>query len=215
MWANRITPGGAVPRGLRLVALIAVLALGLAACGGGGSASVAVTETAGATDTTPVATPEAEKAAEAEVLDGVLARQRGAVEAFEGALPHLQGRRRALALLFLAQEEEHVDGLLNAFRALGEPASAEPATVEAADLKTESDYLLFLYELESATIRQELSALGRLASPTASTALQTTVANQAQHLVLLRRFLGADLAESVPSPFESGATPPPSVRMDE
>ncbi len=203
MGSNRITPGGNVLAGLRVAALLAALALGLAACGGGGST------TATATSASTTTAPEAEAAAEAEALDGVLSRQQGAVAAYERAMSHLQGQRRGAVLLFLAQEQEHVDGLLNAFRALGEPAVAEPQAIEATGLRTEADYVRFLYELESETIRVELGALGELTSPTARTTLETTIANQAQHLVLLRRFLGADLAESVPSPFESGLTPPP------
>ena len=39
--------------------------------------------------------------------------------------------------------------------------------------------------------------------------LATTVANQAQHLVLLRRGLGADSLETVPGAFENGMTPAP------
>jgi hypothetical protein len=209
MGANRITLGGAALGGLSISALLFVLAFALGGCGGGGGEA-----TATVTVTTPAA-PEVDEEADADVLEEVLARQTGAVRAYERTLPRLQGQRRAGALIFLAQEQEHVDGLLKAFRALGEPAHAEPEAITAQGLEREPDYLLFLYELEGATIQLELSALGKLTSPTARTTLVTTVANQAQHLVLLRRFLGADLAESIPVPFESGAAPAPSVRMDE
>jgi hypothetical protein len=209
MGANRITPGAAVLRGPWIAALLAAFALALSGCGGGdGGATVTVTETT-------AAAPEVDEAADAEVLDEVLSRQGGAIAAYERTLPHLQGPRRAAALLFLAQEQEHVDGLLKVFRALTEPAHAEPETIEAKGPRGETDYVLFLYEVENATIQLELSALGRLTSPTARTTLLASIANQAQHLVLLRRLLGADLAESVPSAFESGAEAPPSVRMDE
>jgi hypothetical protein len=210
MGANRITLGGAVLRGLWIAALLGVLGLALAACGSGGDGGATVTVTQ-----TTAAAPEVDEEADAEVLGEVLDRQSGAVAAYERTLPHLQGERRATALLFLAQEQEHIDGLLKLFRGLGEPAQAEPETIEAQGLKSELDYVLFLYELENATIELELAALGRLTSPTARTTLVTTIANQAQHLVLLRRSLGADLAESVPVPFEIGAAPSPSVRMDE
>jgi hypothetical protein len=36
-----------------------------------------------------------------------------------------------------------------------------------------------------------------------------TAANQAQHLVLLRRELGAKPLQAVPEPFEDGETPAP------
>jgi len=210
MGANRIMPGGSLLGALSALALLAALALGLAGCGSSGEAGATVTVTE-----TTAAAPEVDEAADAEVLAGVLNRQSGAIAAYERTLPHLQGQRRGAAVVFLAQEGEHVDGLLKVFRALGEPAQAEPEAIEAEGLKGELDYVLFLYEMENATIQLEISALGRLTSPSARTTLVTTIANQAQHLVLLRRFLGADLAESVPVPFESGAAPAPSVRMDE
>jgi hypothetical protein len=39
--------------------------------------------------------------------------------------------------------------------------------------------------------------------------MAATIANQAQHLVLLRRALGAKPAESVPAPFENGTAAAP------
>jgi hypothetical protein len=207
METNRITLRAAVLGGLWIAALLAALALGLAACGGGGNTTT-VTETT-------AAAPEVDEQADAEILDEVLARQSGAVTAYERSLGKLQGQRRATALLFLAQEQEHVDGLLKAFRALNEPARADPEAIEAKGLKTEADQVLFLYELENATIELEQSAIDDLTSPTARTTLLATMANQAQHLVLLRRFLGANLAESVPNAFETGTTAAPSGMVAE
>jgi hypothetical protein len=63
--------------------------------------------------------------------------------------------------------------------------------------------------MESATIQAELSALGKLESPTPRTLLAATVANQAQHLAILRRLLGAKPVETFPAPFETGNTPAP------
>ena len=39
-------------------------------------------------------------------------------------------------------------------------------------------------------------------------------ANQAQHLVVLRRLLGAGVAESIPGAFEDGTAPPPSKEAE-
>lgn len=200
--------GGAVHARPWILALVVLLALGLASCGGGGEGKTT-------TVTATTAGSEVDQEGDAEILNEVLARQSGAVAAYERTLPKLQGQHRATALLFLAQEQEHIDGLLKAFRALKEPAEAEPEKIAAKELKTEADHLLFLYELENATIQLEQAAIGNLTSPTARTTLLATVANQAQHLVLLRRFLGADLAESVPFAFETGTAAAPSGMIAE
>ncbi len=199
--------GGALLRGLSILALLASLVLMLAACGGAGKTTTVTVTTATA--------PSVDEEADAAILDEVLARQTGAIAAYERTLPKLQGERRSAALHFLAQEQEHVDGLLKAFRALREPARGKPEAIVAKGLKTEADQVRFLYELENATIEQEQAAIDSLTSPTARTTLLATMANQAEHLVVLRRFLGANLAESVPSAFETGTTPAPSGMIAE
>ena len=55
----------------------------------------------------------------------------------------------------------------------------------------------------------EISAIASLESATTRSLLASTVANQSQHLVLLRRALGAPPAKRVPAPFENGTTPVP------
>jgi hypothetical protein len=76
-------------------------------------------------------------------------------------------------------------------------------------LKTRADSLEFLYEMESATLDAELNAVGKLTIDWPRPLIASMAASQAQHLVLLRRALGAKLAESVPSAFETGELPAP------
>ncbi len=176
---------------LALAALAAAALLG--ACGSGGG--------------TTTAAPD--KAADAEVLNQILGRQTAAVAAYDHSLHGLGGQALELARLFRAQEQEHADAILKALRGLG--AKAEPVSEEisASGLESEAEYLNFLYELESATIEAELSGVVKLTSASPRSLLATTAANQAQHLVLLRRLLGAKPIETVPAPFENGTTPAP------
>ncbi len=194
MTPNRIMRAAAVRRAVLLAVVIATTAMVLAACGGGGG-------------DTP--TSVTDKEADAVVLNEILARQSAAVIAYDHSLRGLGGRSLATARLFRVQEQEHVDAILKSLRSLGAAAEPPEETIEADGLKSESEYLNFLYELESATIESELSAINKLTSPAVRSMLATTVANQAQHLVLLRRELGAKWQETVPAPFESGATPAP------
>jgi hypothetical protein len=194
MTKNRITRAAAVRRALLLVLTAAVAALALAACGGGGG---------------DPSSSAGEKEADAEVLNEILSRQTAAVAAYDHSLRALGGHSLATARLFRAQEQEHVDAVLKALRSLGAAAEPAPESIDATDAKSEAENLTFLYELESATIEAELTAIAKLTSPGARVLLATTVANQGQHLVLLRRALGANRQETVPVPFENGATPAP------
>ncbi len=198
MAPNRITCGRAAPRALVLVAALLALALALAACGGG--------------ETTTVAR---DKVADAETLNNVLARELAATRAYERTLPLLHGAALAVASEFRTEEEEHVDAVTRALRGLGEKAAPETEEIESEGLKTQADALAFLYEVESASVAYDLRAISHLSYSWPHSLLASIAANQAQHLVLLRRALGADVEESVPEAFEDGTTPAPSAKMPE
>jgi hypothetical protein len=223
MAPNRITRGGGVrraslfavkrgvPAGRAVPALLAALALAavLASCGGGGGTSGGTEADRGVIATTP-GPRNAEAAADAEVLEKVLTRQNAAIAAYEAIIPGLPPRLRPMAALFRAQEQEHVDATTKAIRGLGGLIEAPAEEIEAGEPKTARDRLDFLYEVESATIDEELAAISKLAATWPRSLLASTVANQAQHLVLIRRALGARPLATVPTPFENGTEPPPS-----
>ncbi len=193
MTPNGIMRAVAVRRALLLALATVAAAIALVACGGGGGTSSTATD----------------KEADAAVLNEVLARQNAAVAAYGHSLHGLGGHWLSTARLFRAQEEEHVDAILKSLRSLGAAAEPPEEAIEADGLGSQAEYLAFLYELESATIEAELAAIAKLTSPAPRSMLATTVANQAQHLVLLRRGLGAKLEETVPRAFEDGTTPAP------
>jgi hypothetical protein len=99
--------------------------------------------------------------------------------------------------------------VLKALRGLPSPAEPSPESLDTSGLKDDRERLLFLYEVESATIDEELSAISKLESSWPRSLLASTVANQGQHLTLLRQALGAGPLASVPGPFENGTAPPP------
>lgn len=191
MVPNRIMRGGAARRALLSLTAGLALALALGACGDDGGSA------------------EEEKAADAEILNEVLGRQMAMVDAYDAALPGLRGPALTAAREFRAQEQEHVDSVVKSLRGLEAPAEPEPEEIEASDLETQEDHLRFLYEIESETIDSELSAISNFAETWPRTLLAATVANRAQHLVLLRRALGTPPLQTVPEPFEDGMTPAP------
>ena len=191
MGPNRITRGGAASRAL---ILLAAAALGLSACGSGGETTTVAKDTE----------------ADAAVLREILGRQLAAIDAYGDVLPALRGADLAIARRFRAQEQEHVDAIVKALHGLGEKTVPADEEIESEGLKTEADGLGFLYEVESASVAYGLRAISHLTYPWPRSLLGSIVANQAQHLVVLRRQLGADLGESIPRAFEDGTAPPPS-----
>lgn len=175
------------------------LVLAFAGCGGGGSNSGG-----------GAASAVSNKAADAEVLNRLLGRELAATQIYQQVLPRLQGADLAMARRFHAQEQEHTDALIKALRGLGAKAEPEEEEIEMEGLRTRADLLGFLYELESHSIDNGLRAISDLIAPWPRSLLGSIVANQGQHLVLLRRALGAPPLATVPEAFENGTAPPPS-----
>lgn len=196
MVPNRITRGGAARRALSLPAIAVVAAISFSACGGGDDGS------------TTTAVPD--KEGDAEILNDVLARELAAVAAYDRMLPLLRGPAQRSAREFRAHEQEHSNAIVKALRGLGEPAEPEREEIESDGLKTQRDALEFLYEVESVSVAYDLRSISHLTSPWPRSLLGSIAANQAQHLVVLRRLLGADAAESIPEAFEDGTTPTPA-----
>jgi len=195
MVSNRITPAAAVQRALLLLAAFVATA-SLAACGGGDGGD------------TSAAPPD--KQGDAEILNNVLARELAAVRAYDRVLPLLSGPALASAREFRAQEQEHSNAIVKALRGLGEPAEPAEEEIESDPLETQAEALEFLYEVESVSVASDLRSISNLTSPWPRSLLGSIAANQAQHLVVLRRLLGADVAASIPEAFEDGTTPAPA-----
>ena len=172
--------------------IAAALALVIAACGGGGGD--------GKTD----------RAADVEVLNGILGRQLAAVEAYGRALPALRDAADLAAVRsFRLQEQEHSDATTKTIRGLDGEADPPAEEIPSGPIRTRRQAFEFLYELESATIDAELNAVGRLTIGWPRPLIASMAANQAQHLVLIRQALGAGSFETVPEAFETGETPAP------
>jgi hypothetical protein len=192
MAPNRIMRGRPVRRALVLGVAAVLLGATLTACGGGGDS-----------------TGSGEKERDVRVLNEILGRQLAAVAAYGQALPHLRGADLAAAQQFRAQEQEHVDATTKTLRGIGGEADPPAETIEADNLTTRADSLEFLYEMESATLDAELSAVGKLSVDWPRPLIASMATSQAQHLVLLRQALGAKPSEVIPSAFETGELPLP------
>jgi rubrerythrin len=177
------------------VAVAAALAI-LGGCGGGdggGGTSTAVDE----------------RAADAEIMNVALSQELTLVQVYRHSLPLLRGEARALARRFLAQEQEHINGITKVLRGLQAPAEGEAEEVDYSDVKSDEDALLQLYEITGLQLHHYIDDVAHLETIAPRSLVATMAANEAQHLVVLRQLLGADRADSVPEAFDAGEVPPP------
>jgi hypothetical protein len=201
MSTNRIISSGSLRRGL-LAGAATILAAGAiltgGGCGGGNSSTV-----------------ESEKAADAELLNAALAREQTAVDGLTHGLPLLRGTRLAVAREFRAQDQEHVDALTKAIRGVGGETDGEASTLDFTGVKSEADFVAFIYELENSTVASHMSAIPELSLGSSNVLMASIVANEAQQLSMLRQALGARPLELVPEALENGETPAPGEEAPE
>lgn len=177
----------------RAAVFLAVLTVALSGCGRSGQGA--------ATDS--------EKASDVEVLNTVLAQELTLVDAYARLLPLLREDALLVARQFHGQNQAHADAMTKAIRGVGGETDAEAVELEAPGPQTAEEALLAAYEEENAALAQALDAAPRLNTSAPRMLAAALAASHAQHIAALRQLLGDDLAESVPSAFETGDVPPP------
>jgi rubrerythrin len=135
------------------------------------------------------------------ILNGALALELTAVEAYGKGAPLLKGAVLDAGEVFLAQEQEHADGLRAAIRDLGGQASAKKMTLDYSGLKGQTDVLNFATNLENVAIAAYVDAIPKLSSADLRATAAQIVTNEAEHVSVL---LGALGQEQVPDAFVTG-----------
>lgn len=116
---------------------------------------------------------------------------------------------RGVLRRFRRHEQEHEDALVSALRSLGGTPPAPPEgladideVVEGLrDVRSQADVLSFLIELETAAVAAYFDAQAKFTEPKLLQSGASIMANEGQHLVVLRRTAGRD---PVPNAFETG-----------
>jgi hypothetical protein len=195
MGSKRVFAISSQRRGFGRVAVFLVaLAIVVAGCGKSGQGA--------ATDS--------EKAADVEVLNGLLSRELTAVDAYGRVLALLRGPALAVAGQLSGQDQVHVDAITKAIRGVGGETDAEAAEFESPGPKSRGEALLLAYEEENASLGEALGAAPHLQTSAPRTLATALAASHAQHLVALRQLLGDSLSTSIPGAFEPGDVPPPA-----
>jgi Ferritin-like domain len=156
------------------------------------------------------ASTDSEKAADVEVLNGILSHELTVVDAYAEAFGSLRGRALPVARLFQGQDQAHVDAIVKAIRGVGGETDAEAEELEAPGPRNREEALLLLYEEENAALGQALGSAPHLQTAAPRMLAGALAASHAQHLAALRQLLGTGLIGSVPGAFEPGDVPPPA-----
>lgn len=154
-----------------------------------------------------------EREHDVEVLNVAIGQEQALVDAYRraGAFVH-DPEMRSVMRAYVAQELEHIDGWTKAMRGLDGTVETEPEELDYTGIETEDDYLRFAYEVTSTDLTHFLEDVTQLSTSAPQSFAASIAANEAQHLVVLRQALGADLVEAVPDSFDTGEVPPPPTR---
>jgi len=151
-----------------------------------------------------------EREHDVEVLNVAIGQEQALVDAYKRAAAFVHDPEiRAVMRTYAAQELEHIDGWMKAMRGLDGEVEAEAEELDYGGIKTEEDYLRFAYEVTSTDLTHFLEDVTQLSTSAPQSFAASIAANEAQHLVVLRQALGADLLEAVPEAFDTGEVPPP------
>ena len=148
----------------------------------------------------------AAESGDAEILGKAIHLEQLAVLAYDGVIAGglLRSRSAAVFTRFRDHERQHADALTTALTDLGgtPPKQATVADVEGLDgLRSEADVAGFAIAFESAAVAAYLDAQRKLIDGKLLQSTASIMANEAQHLVVLRRLANV---EPVPNAFETG-----------
>lgn len=149
---------------------------------------------------------------DATILASAIGLERVAVIAYDTAISSglLSPALLRVARQFRAHEQEHADGLTTALTDLGGTPPPVPKGVAAVDkvvkglgdVKSQADVVNFVIELETAAVAAYYDAQPRLVEAKLMQTGASIMANEGQHLVVLRK---AARKDPVPNAFETGA----------
>lgn len=136
------------------------------------------------------------------ILAGLLELERHTIAAYTAGIPLLTRPDARTAKQFLNEELQHAGELLSLIKAAG--GGRGPLRAASYDLghpTDDQDVLALLHRLESAQIASYLDAIPRLQPGPVRAATASILANDAQHISILRLAQGMN---PVPSAFVSG-----------
>jgi len=138
---------------------------------------------------------------DAELLNSLLHLERRAIAAYTAGAPLLNGRDGRAATAFLRQELAHAGLLLALIKRAGGTAPPRLASYDLGHPRNPRDVLALLHQVERAQLSAYVDAVPRLSPGYLRASVATILADDAQHVSVLRTLLGLN---PVPAAFVSG-----------
>jgi rubrerythrin len=145
--------------------------------------------------------PRAAKSADLVLLNQALDLEHEAIAAYTAGIPLLNGRPKKAAQLFLEQELSHAGEMYGLVKQAGGRPNKPKAAYDLGHPNTAADVLRLLHDLEQRELRLYLGVITRLSPGSVRAAVAAVLANDAQHVAVLRSALGL---VPLPSPFVTG-----------
>lgn len=146
--------------------------------------------------------PAAAKSADVMLLNQALDLEHEAIAAYTAGIPLLDGRPKKAAQLFLTQELSHAGEMHGLVKQAGGRPSKPRASYDLGRPSSALDVLRLLHEIERRELHLYLGTITQLSPGTVRAAVAAVLANDAQHVCVLRSALGL---APLPSPFVTGA----------
>jgi hypothetical protein len=151
----------------------------LAGCGGSHK------DSSSQTTTTP-----APESPDAELLNHLLDLEHIGIAAYTAGIPLLPSSMRITGRRFLTQELSHAGELSGLVNQSGSNPNKAKATYPLGHPRNGEDVLMLLHQIERTQISAYLQAIPRLSTPSTRAAVAAVLANDAQHISVLRIALG-------------------------
>jgi bacterioferritin (cytochrome b1) len=145
--------------------------------------------------------PEARNV-DVEILNGLLDREYKAIAAYTAGIPLLDSHVQTAAKQFLSQEISHAGELYALIKQAKGIANHPQSSYSFGHPRTHKQVVDLLHALEQSQISGYLEAIPSVSPGSVRAALASILANDAQHVVVLRRALRI---EPIPSPFVTAA----------
>ncbi len=146
--------------------------------------------------------PPAAKSADVVLLNQALDLEHEAIAAYTAGIPLLDGRAKKAAQLFLTQELSHAGEMRGLVKQAGGRPNKAQAGYDLGRPKSALDVLGLLHDIEHRQLRLYFGAITKLSPGSVRAAVAAVLANDAQHVSVLRSTLGL---APLPSAFVTGA----------
>jgi rubrerythrin len=150
----------------------------LAACGRGRASSASAT------------TGAAPRAADVAILNNAIDLEHRAIAAYTAAIPLLSSTTQKAAKQFLLQEFAHASALSSLIKGDGGKPRPVAPSYNLGRPRDVADVLTLLHMIERAAITAYVDAIPKLSPGTLRARIASILANEAQHIALVRQALG-------------------------